>query len=80
MNGKQFRTLSVFKKVNTLGICIGIIFFMVSIFASGSNQSYFLAALGIAIIFCNIAMFILGMFLSLMKEYTENSKVKAQVK
>jgi len=53
---------------------------MVSIFASGSNQSYFLAALGIAIIFCNIAMFILGMFLSLMKEYTENSKVKAQVK
>jgi hypothetical protein len=77
MEKKQFRTISVFKKMNAVGVSIGIVFFIISLFASGSNLKYLLASFGIAIIFCSIAMFIFGLFLSLMGEYTENRKVKA---
>ena len=77
MEKKQYRTLRVFKKVNALGISMGIVIFIISFFASGFNLRYLLASLGIAIIFCSIAMFIFGLFFSLMGEYTENRKVKA---
>jgi hypothetical protein len=63
--------------MNAFGISIGFVFFIISLFVSDSNTRYLLASLGIAIIFCSIAMFIFGLFLSLMGEYTENRKVKA---
>lgn len=78
MQGKQLNTLLTFKKATIYGISFGMILFLFSLFASGYNQGYFLSILGIGIMIACMVVFGFGMFLSLIEEYTSNSKGKVQ--
>lgn len=76
MQGKHLNTLLTFKRAATFGIGFGITLFLFSLFASGYNKGYFLSILGIGIIVACMVNFGFGMFLSLIDEYTVNSKGK----
>ncbi|WP_040205676.1 hypothetical protein [Neobacillus jeddahensis] len=70
------KSLQIFKTIAAYGGGFGIIFLLFSIFASDYNIIF---GLGIGLTTASIVFFLLGIFLSLMEEYTESSKGKAPI-
>lgn len=80
MKEKQLKTLLNFKKASTFGISLGIMIFLFGLFVNVYNRGYFLSTLGIGIIIASMTVFGFGMFLSLMEDYTVNSKSNVNTK
>lgn len=71
----HLKSIFTFKRTAIFGSMLGIILILSGQFASGSNNSYFLTALGFGILLGSVVNYLFGTFLSLMEEYTANSKV-----
>jgi len=76
MHEKYVKNLQTFKTASTYVGGFGIIFLLFSIFENGFNLAL---GLGIGLTASSVVLFLLGIFLGLMEEYTLASKRKAPV-
>lgn len=68
------KAFTLFKQMSIYGISFGIIFFIFSFFASGSNFGYVSTILGIGFSLAAAYLFFIGLFISLMEGYGAESK------
>ncbi|PLS01375.1 hypothetical protein [Neobacillus cucumis] len=73
MHEKYVKNLQTFKMASTYVGVSGIIFLLFSFFENGSNLTL---GLGIGLTASSVVLFLLGIFLGLMEEYTLASKRK----
>jgi hypothetical protein len=76
MNKKENYDLYIFKKTTFLGICIGFIILLFSIFESDFNVNFILSFIGIGIMIASMTTFGFGMCMNLMDETADKSKGK----
>ena len=75
----HLKSIFTFKRTALFGSGLGILLILFGQFASASTQAYFLTALGFGLLAGSLVNYLFGTFLSLMEEYTANSKAKSKV-
>jgi hypothetical protein len=80
MKKQKTSPFAIFKQMSIYGIGFGIIFFIFSFFANGSNFGYIMSILGIGFSLAAVYLFLIGLAISLMEEYGANSKKNQHAK
>jgi Zn-dependent protease with chaperone function len=76
MHEKHVKNLQTFKTASSFVGVLGIFFLLFSIFVNGFNLAL---GLGIGLTASSVVLFLLGIFLGLMEEYTLASKRKTDM-